>query len=357
MNYSPFRFLSATRSQAYSVANSNFMRVSVNKRQKSLNWVLGLVCVGWMGLLAGCNQSASGVSTLGDWTVKSELEGVARSGAASFVVNNIAYIGTGLNSSSERLNDLWAYDPAKNAWTQKASLPGAPRNWGVGFAVGNQGFMGTGTNNEGTYLKDFWAYDVNANTWKQVADFGGTARYGATAFGIGNKGYVATGFDGNYLKDMWSFDPAANTWTKVASYGGGKRMGAVSFVIADKAYLGTGNNNNTLQKDWYVYDPAQDVWTQKLDFITDQANIARSYGVGFAIDGKGYVTLGEGTNSTVVWQYLPETDTWASLATFEGTGRQYAVGFAINNKGYVTTGQSGSARFDDLWEFDPTVAQ
>ena len=111
-------------------------------------------------------------------------------------------------------------------------------------------------------------------------------------FAIGNMGYVGTGNDGNYLKDFWAYDPANNTWAQTAGYGGAKRVGAIAFVIDNKAYVGTGNNNVTNQKDWYQFDPAQNLWTQKADFTTDQAAIARSYGVGFAVNGKGYITAG-----------------------------------------------------------------
>ncbi|GAB3803172.1 kelch repeat-containing protein [Spirosoma humi] len=355
MIHLPFRLFSATNSQPQSVASETSFSSATKKtkNQQRINWALGVVAIGWAGLLVGCNSSST-VSVLGDWTKKSAFEGVSRSGASSFVINNIAYMGTGRNASNERLQDFWAYDPAKNAWTQKANYGGVARYSGIGFAVGNKGYIGTGINVNSDKLKDFWAYDPTANTWTKVADFGGTARYGALSFSIGNKGYVGTGNDGNYLKDMWAFDPAANAWTKVASYGGEKRVSGVAFVIDGKAYAGTGNNNNTAQRDWYVYDPATDVWTQKLDFLTDQA-VQRSNAVAFTINGKGYVTLGDA--NTAVWQYNPADDTWTTLGSFEGAARNYAVGFAIGNKGYVTTGLNGTTPFDDLWDFDPTVEQ
>lgn len=353
-----FRFRSAKNPQPISVSSATTLSPAPTHKpnQQRTNWVLGLICLGWSGLLIGCGESTT-VSTLGDWTTKSELDGVARSGAASFVINNIAYLGTGLDPKSQLLQDFWAYDPSKNAWTQKASYAGAARNLAVGFSVGNKGYIGTGNNGNGDRLKDFWEYDVATNAWKKVADFAGSARTNAVAFSIGNKGYVGTGNDGNYLKDFWAYDPATNTWAQTAGYGGAKREGAVAFVIDNKAYVGTGNNNVTNQKDWYVFDPAQNLWTQKADFTTDQAGIARSYGIGFAVGGKGYVTLGNGSSASTVWQYDPGTDTWATMGTFEGATRTYAVGFAIGNKGYVTTGQNSAARLDDLWDFDPMLPQ
>lgn len=356
MIHLPFQFLSATKSQSKSTsAETSFS--STTRRANRTNWILGILCLGWAGVLVGC-KTTDVVSTLGDWTTKSQLEGVSRFGASSFVIGNIAYMGTGSDANSNRLKDFWAYDPARNAWTQRADFGGVARNVGVGFAAAGKGYIGTGINANSDRLKDFWEYNPTTNTWKAVADFGGTARQTAVAFAIGNKGYVGTGFDGNYLKDMWSFDPATNAWAKVASYGGAKRVGAVAFVINNMAYVGTGNNNAIDQKDWYVYDPAQDLWTQKLDFTTDQASIARSYGVGFAVNGKGYLVTGSGTSTTKdVWEYDPATDLWTTRGVFEGASRSYGVGFAIGGQGYVTTGGSASSRFDDLWSFDPTVEQ
>lgn len=318
-----------------------------------INWFLALVCLLWAGLLVGCKTSET-VSTLGDWRHRSDFEGSARNAAAGFVIGSVAYIGTGTNTDNERLTDFWAYDPARNTWTQVANFGGVARNAAVGFSVGNKGYVGTGLDANSDRLKDFWEFDPTANTWKRIADFGGTARRNAVAFSIGTKGYVGTGFDGNYLKDFWTYDPALNTWTKSASYGGAKRIGAVSFVINGLGYVGTGNNNGSAEKDWYAYDPAQDLWVEKTSFPSDQA-IARSYGVGFTIGSMGYVTIGDANNT--VWQYNPATDTWATLGTFEGVARQYAIGFGIAGKGYVTTGSNGTSRFDDLWEFDPTLTQ
>ncbi|MGA0560737.1 Kelch repeat-containing protein [Larkinella sp. VNQ87] len=312
-----------------------------------------LVWVAWGVVLSSCGTDDE-AGVLGDWRRRSDFEGVARSAVSGFVINNIAYMGTGTNADNDRLKDFWSYNPERNTWTQLADFEGEARNAGVGFAIGTKGYIGTGLNANSDRLKDFWEYDPVADTWKRIADFGGTARRNAVAFSIGNKGYVGTGFDGNYVKDFWSYDQTTGQWAKIASYGGAKRIGAVSFVIDGLAYVGTGNNNGSAERDWWAYNPAQDLWIEKDDF-EDEELVQRSYGVGFAIGSKGYITLGDG--STTVWVYDPATDSWDDLGAFEGSARQYAFGFAINGKGYITTGSSGSGRFDDLWEFDPNVEQ
>ncbi|NEU66774.1 galactose oxidase [Spirosoma agri] len=356
----PIRFRSATGSLPKAISpmasQSQADQDTKNHRRSTfINWALGLVCVGWASALVGCSSSDT-ASTLGDWRHRSDFEGVARASASGFVIGNFAYLGTGYDASNNRLKDFWAYDQTKNTWVQLADFGGVARTGAVGFAVGTKGYIGTGLNANSDRLKDFWEYDQATNKWKAVADFGGTARFSAVGYAIGSKGYVGTGNDGNYLKDIWSFDPSTNAWAKVSSYSGSKRVGAVAMVLNGLAYVGAGDNNGSSLRDWYAYDPAQDLWIEKAQFTSDQSTIARSNAVAFAINNLGYLTTGN-NSSTTVWQYTPGTDTWATLGTFEGSGRQYAIGFAIGGKGYVTTGLSGTARFDDLWEFDPTIAQ
>ncbi|UHG92690.1 Kelch repeat-containing protein [Spirosoma oryzicola] len=356
----PNRFRSATgflpksKSQTTSLPQAD-QDTKTHRRSQLINWALGLVCIGWAGALVGCGSSET-ATTLGDWRTRSSLEGPARSAATGFVIGNFGYVGTGFDASNNRLKDFWAYDQTKNSWAQIADFGGVGRVYAVGFSIGAKGYVGTGIDANSVRLKDFWEYDQASNAWKKAADFGGTARQQAVAFAVGNKGYIGTGFDGNYLKDFWSFDPSKNTWTKVTSYSGEKRQGAVAIVLNGLAYVGTGNNNNTAQRDWYAYDPAQDAWVEKTQFSTDQSTLPRSSAVGFAINNLGYITTGD-ASSTTVWQYNPASDSWTTLGNFEGATRVNAVGFAIGGKGYVTTGGVGTGRYDDLWEFDPTIAQ
>lgn len=305
----------------------------------------------------GCKDSDT-TGTLGDWRRRADFEGVARSAAAGFTIGTYAFIGTGTDRSSNRLNDFWSYDQTRNAWLQLATFPGVARTGGVGFSVGNKGYIGLGLDVNGVRLKDFYEYTPAANfagpgTWRKIADFGGTGRINAVAFALGSKGYVGTGDDLNNTNDFYSYDPATNVWAKIASYGGQKRVGATAFVIGNLAYVGTGNNNQVAQTDWWAYDPAADTWVEKARFTTDQrASIQRSNGVGFVINGKGYLSQGTASSLTT-WEYDPTADTWTERGTFEGTPRLNGLGFGIGSKGYVTTG----GNFDDLWEFDPTITQ
>lgn len=316
--------------------------------------------------LAACNNEDDTVDPVGNWTQISPIEGVARNAAVVFVINDKAYVGTGYDGD-ERLTDFWEFDAANQTWKQVANFGGSARNNATAFSIGNKGYVGTGYDN--VYRKDFWEYDQANNRWTQKTDFGGTARQMAVSFSIGGSGFVGTGYTGNYVSDFWRFDPnetsngydvygnPMGSWVQVASYGGKnpKRRGAVSFVIDGQPYVGTGESNGANQSDFWTYNPEANNWTEVAELEDeDETAFPRSFAAAFALDNKGYVTLGSsGSNLSDVWEYSPDLDAWEQKTSFEGSARIYAVGFAIGNKGYIGTGSSSTYRFDDFWAFSP----
>ncbi len=327
--------------------------------------LLGIL--GFSLFISSCTKTSSTTAdTNGNWVKKSDFEGVTRSEAASFVINDSAYITTGYDGTN-RLQDLWKYDPTQDAWLQKAALPGVARNSAIGFTANGYGYIGTGYDGVNK-LKDIWQYTAATNTWAQKSDFAGSARYDAVGFGILNKGYISTGYDGNYLKDIWQYDPIADSWTQQISMGGAKRSAAVSFVYQNKAYVCTGANNgsSTDVNDLWVFDPTIATvnttgWKAKraisnvsTDSYDDLYNIIRTNAVAFVMANKAYITTGEnGAVLNTTWEYDFATDLWISKTAYEGVARTGAVGFAVKNFGYVTTGRSSTTPFDDIREFFP----
>ena len=311
-----------------------------------------------------CTGSSSSTTVIGNWVYLGEMDGVARSEAVSFVLNDTGYVATGYDANNNRLKDLWQYDVVKNSWTQKADLPGTARSSAVAFTALGKAYVGTGF--DGVHqLKDMWEYDPASNSWMQKNDFTGSARYEAVAFAIQDKGYISTGFDGNYLKDTWQYDPSADTWTQISSFGGSKRLGAVAFVYNNKGYIVTGTNNGTAVNDFWSYDPSTSSWTQ-LRQITNVStdsyddtytDIVRSNAVAFIIGDKAYITTGEnGSIISTTWEYDFSNDQWASKTAFEKSARTGAVAFSLSIGGFVLTGRSSTYSFDDINQFLPTQA-
>ena len=243
----------------------------------------------------------------------------------------------------------------QGVWTKKANFGGNGRTSAVGFSIDTKGYIGTGSDITGV-KKDFWEWDPVTNTWTQKADFGGVARKGAVGFSIKQKGYIGTGgmdlFSGSYYNDFWEYDPSGNNWVQKAAFGGTARYAAVGFSINTKGYLGLGDDNGAGSHDFWEYDQVSDSWTQIAIGITP----ALMFAVGFSIANKGYVGTGwDGTLSYKdFWEYDPALNLWTQKANFSGSIRIAAVGFSIGNKGFIGTGQYTNLE-NDFWEYDPAT--
>ncbi|WP_153797067.1 Kelch repeat-containing protein [Foetidibacter luteolus] len=335
---------------------------------KTSSYLLALaaVCIG-----VSCNKSSDSSSDeeSGNWIKRSSFGGAQRTEAASFVIGDTAYVGTGYDGEN-RLKDFWLYNADGNTWQQRAVFRGTARNSAVGFSANGKGYIATGYDGVNK-LKDVWRYDPSSNSWDQMNDFAGSARYDAAAFSIADKGYITTGYadletggSGN-VKDCWQYNPGSDSWTEKNNFGGDKRNSAVVFVYQDKAYLCTGTASSTLN-DFYAYDPSTDTWTEKRkianisdeSYDDDYSDIIRSNAVAFTLGDYAYISTGtNGSNTTKTWRYHFADDTWSRKTPFEGSSRGGAVAFVVKNRAFVTMGSSGSSYFDDIWEFNPDQTQ
>lgn len=305
--------------------------------------------------------TSTSICAQGTWTQKADFGGGTRSSAVGFSIGTKGYVGTGGNNFT--FKDFWEWDQNTDVWTQKADFGGGNRVGAVGFSIGLKGYVGTGLVS-GSMKKDFWEYDPATNIWSTKADFPGGKRMNAIGLGVGNKGYVFNGVDtsGNYQTNVWEYNPTSNTWIQKASYNANYgREECFGFAINNKIYFGGGYQDQSLGDifftDFWEYDVAINVWTQKSNFTPENA---RRGAVGFSVGGKGY--MGTGVKSTPYlndfYEYDSGTNIWTTKTNFTGQQRAWAIGFSIGTKGYVGLGLDNPPQlpivyFSDFWEFDP----
>ena len=354
--------------------------------------------------------SGSSGSQNGVWVLRASFPGVALGEAASFSLDTVAYVGTGINplTPNQKLTAMYKYsattptasqswDSAYGVWTQVQSFPGQARSNAVGFNIGNTGYLGSGLANDGkTALADFYAYNPTTNTWSSIDsihnDTSSFARYDAVAFSFDTTAYVLTGTNSQYyFGDVWRYSPTSNTWVQQPYYPGSRRSGAVSFVYHGQGYLVTGFTpgdlwtKGSLCYDFWRFTPAADssvnTWTRLNDIYTTgggsfdaaYADIIRYHASSFMILGqpdgdKGYITLGSngGTDVTSTWEYDFASDRWTAKTPFTGTARSGAVGFTLvgnvpstpgtaSTRGFIASGLNvgSTAAFSDCEEFFP----
>ena len=352
--------------------------------------------------ITSCNPSTS-TTLLGSWDKLGDFPGIPRDGAVGFVINNIAYVGTGYNyTGGKYLQDFWRYDPTSDSWYQVASMPasatGLPgRKDAVAFTLNGKGYVGGGYNLLNGFnnpLSDFYEFDPTVGSsgkWKRIADFGHTetqldttvsARYGSAAFTVrdqsnNERAFVGWGVDINSYnyKDLWEYNASKNVWIQRPGTGA-KRAYPFVFVIDNMAYVGGGYDmgGGSYPVDFNKFDVTQlnpdgtgSPWSAKNGLTGRDLNgnaitqpKTRQMAVTFSINGFGYLTTGS-SGAGDCWQYNPTTDTWLqyfSMTTnvpIAGPSRTLAVGFTINNSfGILTTGGNSSQKYDDCWKFDPT---
>ncbi len=150
---------------------------------------------------------------------------------------------------------------------------------------------------------------------------------------------------------------AQKLWNQKADFPGTARNNGIGFSINGKGYIGLGQSaGGTRLYDFYEYDPASNKWTQKANFPSSGAGFVGS--TGFVLNGKGYVCFGvNGTGSITkeLWEFNPTSNNWTQRATFPSTARYASASFVLNDTAYIIGGNPGGTPYlADVWIFVPT---
>ena len=348
---------------------------------------MGAVCV------TSC-EDEDNVELVGNWVnARQAMGGSPRGGAVSFVIDNVAYIGTGANTLNSldrcRHSDFFSCTPVLGGGRK-----GAYEKVGVAYSSSGTIAPMPKFNKDGVVC----------------------SRNGAVAFSLNGKGYVGTGYNGNTnLNDFWEFDPKADfdasayrsaseedkrsietsasyPWKQVADYPGDTCRFAVAFVIPgtsvmsdgtvsqntrsgkDLAFVGTGENCIGIKKnEFYSFDG------EKWETVTS-IGMPRAQAVAFVAEGYnengqlqlyGYVVGGMSSSPIIGFQrYNALTDEWEYLRdpadkTVGFLGDDYyklaltgSTGFVVNGRepysqrAYLATGGPYVLGLY-CWEYNP----
>lgn len=238
------------------------------------------------------------------WSQKADYLGGDCYHAAGFTIDDIAYVGTGRTSStgSVLVQDFFKYDITTNTWTQINSFPGSGRRGAVSFVIDGMAYVGTGEH-DGGRTKTFYKFDPTTETWTQITSLAGSSRTSSVGFSIGDYGYVGTGdISGGCTNDFWRYDPSTDVWEEMAPASPTPRQEATGFVVAGKGYIGTGLNDYTDEdlRDFWSYEPTTNSWTRTVDF----PGTARRYFSSTNLGDIAYCCMGtNGINFKDFWRF------------------------------------------------------
>lgn len=134
------------------------------------------------------------------WTQKANLPGVARCGATGFSICYKGFLGLGaINDSTWTvLNDFWMYDPSLNSWSTVTTFPGTTRVDAASFVLNDKAYIFGGSDNWNVSYNDLWEFIPAGGS-------GGTppiiTTSGNTTICIGDTAHITASGGGSYL---WS---------------------------------------------------------------------------------------------------------------------------------------------------------
>jgi hypothetical protein len=309
---------------------------------------------------------------------------VAFTPESGFVIGSTVYLTTSFTGS----NSFWAFDTTNLTWTQKADYPDASGKRGtIAFTVNGKGYYGGGRNYQtngctsntlqpGCYFNFFYEYDPITNVWTQKANIP-LSLVGGVGVGVNGKGYVGLGtrndpasvFNQGINTNVWyEYNPTNDTWTAKQNFLNSANATDYYTSISEASIAAVGTDiyvfgghityysRNDLSNDnLYKYSTLTNEWT----LVDDELGGNRKEAMGVFIDGKLYAGGGQdGEETSDFHEYNPQNDSWQQKASFPIKYSNVGA-TSIGNKGYFIggyqrVGPTGSSLYTNkLFEYDP----
>jgi N-acetylneuraminic acid mutarotase len=257
----------------------------------------------------------------------------------------------------------------------QAQMPTSPWKKGAPFPEPDEELYGVTANGK-LYVMGGWAdgkarganyeYDPSTDRWTKRAPMPRPIHHAAMASANG-KIYVMGGFVApattavplgaawEPIADAWEFNPATDSWKPLAPLPG-KRGAAIAAEVGGKIYVIGGATTMEGSKDAFftafgparvlgtnqVYDPATNTWESR-----NAMSVPRNHAFSGVVNGKIYVIGGRtghgfiltATNTDVVEEYNPVSDTWSLPKERMPTARSGGASGSDGRRIYVAGGE------------------
>jgi hypothetical protein len=197
------------------------------------------------------NSSPISISYIGPWTQLNVPIVPNRNYGTSFSFGKKLYYGLGNDAFGNPLKDFWEYDINSDTWTQLADFPGGSRYNATSWVINNLAYVASGVNAK--YLTDVWRFDPTSKSWQRLNDFPGNPGNATGVALISNQVYW--GFTNNQL---WKYDYTKDTWLRLKDTPFAMRRLAGS----NTNLYGQEFDSQSSARPLYQYNFVNDSWSQ-----------------------------------------------------------------------------------------------
>ena len=190
-----------------------------------------------------------------------------------------------------------------------------------------------------------------AQMWESIAPMP-SGKHHPVTFTLDGMGYAITGTEGVRFAtdDVFQYDPINDQWNTLNDFPGAERSFAIGQAYNGKGYLGFGFANGSYFNDIWEYDPATDSW--KILTVCDC--IGRRHPAFVIKNDKIFVGLGDGIPGDLAdWHvYDMVNDTWNRVNDIPGDERHHPFMFPAGDDMYVGMGHHANLIYKDWYKFD-----
>lgn len=192
---------------------------------------------------------------------------------------------------------------------------------------------------------------LTAQDWTAISSLP-SGKHHPVTFAIDGVGYAFTGWDAvnGPSRDAYKYDPSNDTWSTLPQFSGAARSYAIGYAYNGKGYLGFGATETAYLADIWEFDPMDESWS----LLTVCPCDSRRHPAFLMDEDKIYVGLGDGQigNMNDWWQYDMVEDEWTQLPNIPALQRHHPYQFTVNGELYVGLGHGGPNIFNDWFHFD-----
>ncbi|MEX2379710.1 MAG: kelch repeat-containing protein [Vicingaceae bacterium] len=265
-----------------------------------------------------CGTGVVPFRTLGDFhafdlnteswsTVASMPQGEERQYANGFASDSFGYVFGGYDGSF--LNDLWRYDPQSDQWQAMTPLPDSERGGAASFVIDSIAYIIGGKTDSLQAIKEVWAYNMNNDSWQRKSDLPFGSRWRSAATSNDSLGYLAFGMDDTlrYCQELYEYNPQTDSWTKLSDFPqGGRNYVKMHWMDGKLLAFGGEDSSNTYLSELWTYDVQLNSWEE----LSPLPGVGRRGGISFHTQQALYYTTGLTKNNgrlTETWKCVDPT--------------------------------------------------